>query len=101
MSPPSTREGWGKFESSYSTSRDSSQSMSPSHSNSRPEKQTAVAGRLIAGALGVRNPKKTEEQRAYDKAIKENEIRRREKEKDERRREVEDAVKAKAAVWDV
>ena len=31
----------------------------------RPAKSTAVAGRLIAGALGVKAPKKTEEQRAY------------------------------------
>ena len=74
--------------------------MSPARPNFRPEKQTAVAGRLIAGALGVRAPKKTEEQRQYDKAMKEKEIRRREKEREGKRREEEDVQKAKAAIWD-
>jgi len=40
----------------------------------RPEKQTAVAGRMIAGALGIRAPKRTEEQRAYDRSVKEQEL---------------------------
>ena len=48
----------------------------------RPEKTDAVAKRMIAGALGVKAPKKTEEQKAYDKAIKEKEIKRRNQEKD-------------------
>ncbi|KAL4905950.1 hypothetical protein BDW74DRAFT_177644 [Aspergillus multicolor] len=68
--------------------------------NRRPEKQTAVAGRLIAGALGIRAPKRTEEQRAYDRAIKEQEIRRKNKEKEEAARAKEEEEKAKAAVWD-
>ncbi|KAL4886570.1 hypothetical protein BJY04DRAFT_75427 [Aspergillus karnatakaensis] len=66
----------------------------------RPEKQTAVAGRLIAGALGIRAPKRTEEQRAYDRAVKEQEIRRRNKEKEEAARLKEEEEKQKAAVWD-
>ncbi|KAL4872799.1 hypothetical protein BDV12DRAFT_126483 [Aspergillus spectabilis] len=66
----------------------------------RPEKQTAVAGRLIAGALGIRAPKRTEEQRAYDRAVKEQEIRRRNKEREEAARLKEEEEKAKAAVWD-
>jgi len=65
----------------------------------RPEKQTAVAGRLIAGALGVRAPKKTEEQRAYDKAVKEQEIKKRNREREEAAKRREDAEKAKAAAW--
>ncbi|KAL5336916.1 hypothetical protein BJX70DRAFT_258282 [Aspergillus crustosus] len=66
----------------------------------RPEKQTAVAGRLIAGALGIRAPKRTEEQRAYDRSVKEQEIRRRNKEREEAARLKEEEEKAKAAVWD-
>jgi hypothetical protein len=66
----------------------------------RPEKQTAVAGRLIAGALGIRAPKRTEEQRAYDRAIKEQEIRRRNREKEEEAKRKEEDERAKAAVWD-
>jgi len=68
--------------------------------NFRPEKQTAVAGRMIAGALGVRAPKKTEEQRQYEKAIKEKELKRRETERETKRREEASAEKAKAAIWD-
>lgn len=69
-------------------------------SDFRPEKQTAVAGRLIAGALGVRAPKKTEEQRQYDNAMKEKELKRRNKERGNHKRETEEAEKAKAAIWD-
>lgn len=66
----------------------------------RPEKSTAVANRLIAGALGVRAPKRTEEQRKYDRAIKEQEIRRKNKEKEDLKRKQEEAEKAKASIWD-
>jgi len=68
--------------------------------SARPEKTDAVAKRLIAGALGVRPPKKTEEQRAYDRAVKEKEMKRREREKDAARRAEEHAEKAKRAAWD-
>lgn len=65
----------------------------------RPEKQTAVAGRLIAGALGVRAPKRTEEQRAYDRSVKEQEIRRRNREREELAKAKEEEERAKASVW--
>ncbi|KZF26320.1 hypothetical protein L228DRAFT_9931 [Xylona heveae TC161] len=66
----------------------------------RPEKQTAVAGRMIAGALGVRAPKKTDEQRAYERAVKEREIKRRNLERQAQVRATEEAEKAKAAIWE-
>lgn len=66
----------------------------------RPEKTTATANRLIAGALGIRAPKKTEEQKQYDKAAKEAEIKRRNREKEQQERERLENEKAKAAVWD-
>lgn len=61
----------------------------------RPEKSAATASRLIAGALGVK-VKMTEEQKEYERVVREREKRRREEEKektkeDERRR---------AAVWE-
>lgn len=71
-----------------------------SSKRTRPEKQTAVAGRMIAGALGMRTPKKTDEQRAYERATKENEIKRRNREKERITREREEEDKAKAAIWD-
>ncbi|KAG9234124.1 putative ubiquitin-like protein SMT3 [Amylocarpus encephaloides] len=67
--------------------------------NIRPEKTDAVAKRMIAGALGVRAPKKTDEQKAYDRAMKEKEIKRRNQEKEAAVRAREEAERAKAAVW--
>lgn len=71
-----------------------------SDTDRRPEKSTAVASRMIAAGLGVRAPKKTDEQREYDRAIKEQEIKRKNREKDERERERAEDEKAKNAVWD-
>ncbi|KAJ5793987.1 hypothetical protein N7457_000586 [Penicillium paradoxum] len=66
----------------------------------RPEKQTAVAERLIAGALGIRAPKRTEQQRAYDRSVKEQEIKRRNREREEKAKAIEEEEKAKASIWD-
>jgi len=66
----------------------------------RPEKTDAVARRMIAGALGMRAPKQTEEQRAYDKALREKERKRREEEREQERRRQAEAEKAKQSVWD-
>lgn len=72
----------------------------PQAEKARPEKTDAVARRMIASALGVKVPKQTEEQRAYDKAMREKERKRREEQKGEERKKEEEAAKAKAAVWD-
>ncbi|UQC89437.1 uncharacterized protein CLUP02_14968 [Colletotrichum lupini] len=69
-------------------------------SRPRPEKTDAVARRMIASALGVKVPRMTEEQRAYDKAVKEKERKRREEEKAAEKRRLEDAEKAKVAIWE-
>ncbi|KAK2626976.1 hypothetical protein QTJ16_004151 [Diplocarpon rosae] len=66
----------------------------------RPEKTDAVAKRMIAGALGVKAPKKTEEGRAYERAIRENELKRRKEEKEKEGRAREEAERAKAAIWE-
>ncbi|KAL4780472.1 hypothetical protein BJX76DRAFT_46915 [Aspergillus varians] len=99
--------GYGLTSRSTSTSSSSDTPRSRATSAStareqgrRPEKQTAVAGRLIAGALGIRAPKRTEEQRAYDRAVREQEMRRRNKEREEAARLKEEEEKAKLAVWD-
>jgi hypothetical protein len=68
-------------------------------SRPRPEKTDAVAKRLIAGALGVKAPRRTEEQKEYDRALKEKEIRRRNLEKEAAARAEDEAEKAKAAAW--
>ena len=48
----------------------------------------------------MRTPKKTDDQKQYDKAMREKEIRRREKDKEGKRREEEEALKAKTAIWE-
>jgi hypothetical protein len=55
---------------------------------------------MIAGALGVRAPKKTEEGKAYEKAVRDNERKRREKVKGEAEREEREREEARRAVWD-
>lgn len=67
---------------------------------SRPEKTDAVARRMIAGALGLKAPKLTDEQKAYQKAIQEKERKRREEQKAAEKKKEEEAAKAKAAIWD-
>ena len=66
----------------------------------RPEKSSATASRMIAGALGVKGPKMTEEQRKYEKAVREKERKRMETEKEEGMRREREAAEAKKAVWD-
>ncbi|KAK4100855.1 hypothetical protein N658DRAFT_85200 [Parathielavia hyrcaniae] len=66
----------------------------------RPEKTDAVARRMIASALGMRAPKPTEEQRAYDKAVREKERKRREEEKERERKREEEIAKTRQAIWD-
>ncbi|KAG8626863.1 hypothetical protein KVT40_005808 [Elsinoe batatas] len=69
-------------------------------SDKRPEKSTAVASRLIAAGLGVKAPRRTEEQREYDKAMRAQEAKKREREREEERRRKEESERAKRAIWD-
>ncbi|KAK0735901.1 hypothetical protein B0T21DRAFT_289943, partial [Apiosordaria backusii] len=66
----------------------------------RPEKTDAVARRMIAAGLGLKAPRATEEQKAYDRAVKEQEKKRREEEKERARKKEEEAQKAKQAIWE-
>ncbi|KAM3508015.1 hypothetical protein MY10362_001436 [Beauveria mimosiformis] len=66
----------------------------------RPEKTDAVARRLIAAGLGLKAPKQTDEQRAYQKSVREQERKRREQERAEERKRADASERAKTAVWD-
>jgi hypothetical protein len=88
------------FISPYGYGIDGASDVRTERSGLRPEKTDAIAKRMIAGALGVRAPKKTEEQKAYDRAVKEKEIKRRNAEKEAAARAKEEADRAKAAVWE-
>jgi hypothetical protein len=88
ISPPSSRLH----------SRDSS--LTSGRPDRRPETTTATASRMIAAGLGVKAPKRTEEQREYDKAVREKERKRIEGEKKEAERRREEVSRARAAVWE-
>jgi len=66
----------------------------------RPEKTDAVARRMIAAGLGLKAPKQTEEQKAYQRSVREQEKKKREQEREEERKRQAESEKAKAAVWD-
>ena len=55
---------------------------------------------MIAGALGIRAPKRTEEQRAYDRAMKEKEIKCRNRLKEEQEKAKQEEERLKAAIWE-
>ncbi len=97
---PISPSGFPSWETTSSAYPAASYRVRSDEETRRPEKSTAVAGRLIAGALGVKAPKKTEEQRAYDRATKEQEIKRKNKEKAAKEKEREEAEKTKNAMWD-
>lgn len=59
-----------------------------------------MAGRLIAGALGVRAPKRTGEEREYDRVMRGKEKERREREREERGRRAEEEEAARRKVWE-
>lgn len=77
-------------------------SASPSSVDSprRPEKTDAVARRMIAAGLGLKAPKQTEEQKAYQRSIKEQEKRKRDQDREAEQKRIDDAERAKASVWE-
>jgi len=54
---------------------------------------------MIAGALGVRAPRRTEEEREYDRVMREKEKKRREEERESKKREEAERERRLAAVW--
>lgn len=100
QSQSSTTELFSSHEDTWSNGIASPRSPRSDAEVRRPEKTTAVAGRMIAGALGVRAPKKTDEQRAYDRAVREKEQKRKVQEKEDVKRRQEEAARAKAAAWE-
>ena len=69
-------------------------------SEKRPEKTTQTAARMIAAGLGVKAPRQTEEQKEYERSIRENERRLLNEQKEERKRREEEKEKVKRAMWD-
>ena len=92
-SPNSALPSWGSPDQIPYTTRKGDR---VGENQRRPEKTTAVAGRLIAAGLGIEVRKEPKEQKAYDRAAWKNEIERKNKEKDkEREKEI-----AQVAMWE-
>jgi hypothetical protein len=66
----------------------------------RPEKTTSTAARLIAAGLGQRAPRRTEEERKYDQAMRVQEKKKRDAAKAEEQKKKEDLEKAKKSIWE-
>jgi len=66
----------------------------------RPEKTTSTAARLIAAGLGQRAPRRTEEERKYDQAMKVQEKKRRDAAKAEEQKKKDELEKAKKSIWE-
>lgn len=79
---------------------ESSHTASTRGEDRRPEKSTAVASRLIAAAIGQRAPRRTEEQRKYDQAMKIQEKKKRDEAREAENRKKLEAERAKKAIWD-
>ncbi|KAF1989146.1 hypothetical protein K402DRAFT_452388 [Aulographum hederae CBS 113979] len=66
----------------------------------RPEKSMATANRLIAAGLGMRPPKRSTEEREYDRVVREKERKKRDQQKAEQQRLKDEEERAKKSVWD-
>lgn len=66
----------------------------------RPEKTTSTAARLIAAGLGQRAPRRTEEERKYDQAMRVQEKKKRDAAKAEEQKKKDDLEKAKKSIWE-
>lgn len=95
--PDNVQYAAGAGISSRDGSRRGSAAASPAR---RPDKTTAVAGRLIAGALGVRAPRRTDEEREYDRAMRDKERKRRDAEREREKQEKQAAEDRKRSVWE-
>lgn len=69
-------------------------------SEKRPEKTTAIASRLIAAGIGQKAPRRTEEQRRYDQAIKMQEKKKRDQAKADEERKKQEKVQAQKDIWE-
>lgn len=66
----------------------------------RPEKTTSTAARMIAAGIGQKAPRRTEEERKYDRAMKLQEKKKRDAAKDEEERRKRELEKARQSVWE-
>ena len=83
-----------------SASRSQASPRSAADPNKRPEKTTSTAARLIAAGLGQRAPRRTEEERKYDQAMKVQEKKKRDAAKAEEQKKKDDLEKAKKSIWE-
>ena len=83
-----------------SAGRSQASPRSATDPNKRPEKTTSTAARLIAAGLGQRAPRRTEEERKYDQAMRVQEKKKRDAAKAEEQKKKDDLEKAKKSIWE-
>lgn len=92
--------GERSFEGFNSRSSRPDRDVDAARGETRPEKTTSTASRMIAAGLGVKAPPRTEEQKQYDRAMRDKERRTRDTERESKREAEESKMKAKQAMWD-
>ena len=83
-----------------SATRSQASSRTAADQDKRPEKTTSTAARLIAAGLGQRAPRRTEDERKYDQAMKVQEKKKRDAAKAEEQKKKDDLEKAKKSIWE-
>jgi len=105
-SPYQTKPPYGMNGSVDGTSTGAGRSSTPTgrsgagEPDKRPEKTTSTAARLIAAGLGQRAPRRTEEERKYDQAMRVQEKKKRDAAKAEEQRKKDELEKAKKSIWE-
>jgi hypothetical protein len=83
-----------------SATRSQAPPRSAADPDKRPEKTTSTAARLIAAGLGQRAPRRTEDEKKYDQAMKVQEKKKRDAAKAEEQKKKDDLEKAKKSIWE-
>lgn len=99
--PPTPASPGARFDNPYAIPLDfgaaaGSGGTSRAAPDKRPDKTTSAASRMIAGALGVRAPRKAQEMKDYESAAVAKERARRDREKEES----DEAERRKRSVWE-
>jgi hypothetical protein len=104
-STPPVRKSSQTYENSFEVPKSTPSLLSPlppskASPNQRAATTDAVARRLIAGALGVKPPPRTPEQREYERAVRAAEERRRVEAREKEQRLTEKRAEMSRAMWE-
>lgn len=87
-------------QSGGSRSNSARRAESGAEPDKRPDKTTSTAARLIAAGLGQRAPRRTEDERKYDQAMRVQEKKKRDAAKAEEEKKKADLEQARKSIWE-